>query len=334
MKVLFAVLNWGIGHATRSTVIIEALLKENHQVFIFSNGKALRFLQERYGDNCVYINGASTLNYNYTNSNTITYASIAYNLYKAAKHDTKLLKKHIKTDAYQLLINDCRPLYINKLGIKSYLINHQLKPNWPFLKNIVQKRFIKWQNKFTAVWIPDFDNSLFSNELSKEPAIKNKKWLGPLSRFNFFYGNENLNHTKQKHLLFYGYKRSEIDDSTYKKLNEVFNKISFLDTEKASARPDETIIKNVQQANCIISKPGYSSIMELYNCPATVVLIDKAWHAEQHYLYEHHRKNLFFTCLPSVSFQEIASLSDDNYRKKPRITNKKLLTLAIDSILK
>ncbi len=46
--ILFAVLDWGLGHATRSAVIIDELLALEHKVVIASSGKALAYLQSRY----------------------------------------------------------------------------------------------------------------------------------------------------------------------------------------------------------------------------------------------------------------------------------------------
>lgn len=43
--ILFAVLNWGLGHATRSLPIIHYLIKQGHTLTIASNGPALLFLK-------------------------------------------------------------------------------------------------------------------------------------------------------------------------------------------------------------------------------------------------------------------------------------------------
>jgi UDP:flavonoid glycosyltransferase YjiC (YdhE family) len=47
-KILFATLNWGLGHATRCIPIIHHLLKEGHQVFIASDGAAGLLLREEF----------------------------------------------------------------------------------------------------------------------------------------------------------------------------------------------------------------------------------------------------------------------------------------------
>ena len=47
-KVLFCVLNWGLGHASRSTPVIEFLISKGIQVDIASDGDALVLLQQKF----------------------------------------------------------------------------------------------------------------------------------------------------------------------------------------------------------------------------------------------------------------------------------------------
>jgi len=43
-RILYAVLNWGLGHATRSLPVIRQLVKE-HDVIILSTGRSLELLK-------------------------------------------------------------------------------------------------------------------------------------------------------------------------------------------------------------------------------------------------------------------------------------------------
>ena len=47
-KILVAPLNWGLGHATRCIPIINALLSQNFEVYIASDGVALQLLQKEF----------------------------------------------------------------------------------------------------------------------------------------------------------------------------------------------------------------------------------------------------------------------------------------------
>ena len=54
MKVLFAVHDWGLGHATRDLVLIRALLSAGHAVHIVSHGRALHVLRDELGGSAAF----------------------------------------------------------------------------------------------------------------------------------------------------------------------------------------------------------------------------------------------------------------------------------------
>ena len=56
MKIVYGVPGEGMGHATRSRVVIEHLLK-NHDVKIVSSDRAYKFLSQLFGDRVIEING-------------------------------------------------------------------------------------------------------------------------------------------------------------------------------------------------------------------------------------------------------------------------------------
>ncbi|WP_198034044.1 glycosyltransferase [Acidihalobacter ferrooxydans] len=55
MKYLFAVHDWGLGHATRDLLLIRALLDADHEVTVLTTGRALVLLRQELGERCRYI---------------------------------------------------------------------------------------------------------------------------------------------------------------------------------------------------------------------------------------------------------------------------------------
>jgi UDP:flavonoid glycosyltransferase YjiC (YdhE family) len=55
LKVLFAVQDWGLGHATRDLVLIRGLLRHGHRVMILATGRALALLRDELGEACAYV---------------------------------------------------------------------------------------------------------------------------------------------------------------------------------------------------------------------------------------------------------------------------------------
>ncbi len=86
MKILYGVPGEGMGHATRSRVMIEHLLK-NHEVRVVSSNRAFTFLNKIFGDRVIEINGFH----------------LAYNNSKVSK--TKTLTSTLKAAPKNLLFN-------------------------------------------------------------------------------------------------------------------------------------------------------------------------------------------------------------------------------------
>lgn len=55
LKILFAVHDWGLGHATRDLVLIRALVAAGHAVTVLSHGRALHLLREELGASCRFV---------------------------------------------------------------------------------------------------------------------------------------------------------------------------------------------------------------------------------------------------------------------------------------
>ncbi len=50
MKILYGVVGDGMGHAIRSSVVVEKLRRDGHQVHMVASGRAVDYLEERFGD--------------------------------------------------------------------------------------------------------------------------------------------------------------------------------------------------------------------------------------------------------------------------------------------
>ena len=54
MRIIFGVMEWGLGHSTRDIPLIEGLLSKGHSIDVLSHGRALKILQEKFGSRCNY----------------------------------------------------------------------------------------------------------------------------------------------------------------------------------------------------------------------------------------------------------------------------------------
>ena len=182
-KVLFGVINWGIGHASRSSVVIDELLSRGFNVEVLSNGKALKFLKNRYRNRCIYHEGYG-FEVPYENNSWASYLRLARGLLKSYRRDTQKIRALISSKKYVGVINDCRPFKFKGYQGKKILLNHQLTPNWPCLKAVFQRGLDVWQKRYDAVWVPDVDGGKLSGSLSNNSQITQAVFVGELSRLN------------------------------------------------------------------------------------------------------------------------------------------------------
>jgi uncharacterized protein (TIGR00661 family) len=57
MNILYGVPGEGLGHATRSKVVIDHLVRKGHQLFVVSSGRAFQFLDKAFPGNVIEIKG-------------------------------------------------------------------------------------------------------------------------------------------------------------------------------------------------------------------------------------------------------------------------------------
>src|SRR6056297_794539 len=185
-RILVAVLNWGLGHATRCIPVIEELQQHNFEVFIASDCAALELLKKEFPS----IKAFALPSYNISYGRTAS--SFKWKLFtetpsilKAIRLERKKIKDLVATHHFDGIISDNRFGCRHK-NITSIFITHQLSVlsgNTTYLSSKLHQQYI---SKFDECWIPDTPGnhnlSGIMGHLKETPA--NVKYIGPLSRFN------------------------------------------------------------------------------------------------------------------------------------------------------
>jgi len=294
-NILVAPLNWGLGHATRCIPIINKLIANNYNVIIASSGRSLELLMIEFPKSDFI--KITDYNIKYYKGLPLFISIIIQlpKLFFKIKSETKELDSIIKDFNIKGIISDNRfGLYSKK--IKSIYLTHQLEIQSPMLKNFIQKINYHYINKFSECWILDYEKEGLAGDLSHpKKRIENQKYIGPQSRFekkemNFKYdilaivsGPEpqrtifesilikELNKTNKKSLLVQG--KPERD------LHEVKNNLTIV-SHLSSKELNEAIL----QSRFIISRSGYSTIMDLHKLGKNAILIPTPGQTEQEYL--------------------------------------------------
>ncbi len=330
MNVLFGISSLGLGHVTRTIPIIDKFLEKGHNITIICYGNSLKYLKNKYENKIKYykfqdypkfMRGKGDLDYI---PNLIIDSK---KLKDVMKRERRFLNKLLKNKDYDLIINDGRYGFNNK-KIPSYIINHQIRILLPSLlkpfEKVVLKKNIKLLNQFDGVIIPDIKSNKknISGKMSHGVMkySRKKKFVGILSSL---YDLDNINYeiknSKLKKIvsdleflfIMGGYildKKPSFIKEAEKQLKEINKKTVIVTGDVKKKRPEfinENIVKipyimgdlkkiMFDNANHIIGRTGYTTVMDLIECNKKGYLIPTPGQVEQEYLGDYLKENNYF----------------------------------------
>ena len=296
--ILVAPLNWGLGHATRCIPIIEALLKNDYIPLLASDGSALELLKKEFPD----------LNHIELPSYQITYAKNAKafkwkllfdspKMIKAIKKEKKIVKELVVAGKIQGIISDNR-LGVRSKKVPSVFITHQLNVltgNTTWLSTKIHLDIIK---KYDACWVPDVEGiGNLSGKLGHpEEVPSNVTYIGPLSRMK----KKSLKKKYDILVLLSGPEpqRSYLEEKLMLELHNIDKKVLFVlgkvEEQQHCYTQDnfrvynfmgsKVLEKAINESELVISRSGYTTIMDLTILEQKVFFIPTPGQFEQEYL--------------------------------------------------
>ena len=312
-KILFTVLNWGLGHASRSIPIIKHLITAKIELIIASDGDALLLLQKEFPHQIFETLPAYNIKYskNAKDFDKTIFLQLS-RLGKIIQEENLVCKKLIVKHNITHIISDNRYGCYQK-NIPSAIICHQLTlQHKNFLsKKIMNEVHFKLLNKFDEIWIPDYKENNLAGEISK---TKNKKLLqkikhiGALSRLK----NEHLEKKYDFAIILSGPEpqRTILENTLYQQTISLNKKTAFVrgvsskenhleSTKKVkifSLLESTQLNKILNQTEIVICRAGYSSIMDLVILNKKAIIIPTLGQTEQEYLARHLKsKNIFLS---------------------------------------
>jgi uncharacterized protein (TIGR00661 family) len=316
-RALVAVLHWGLGHATRCIPLINALLRAEVEVFIASDGDALYLLQKEFPELKSFELQSYKIRYDSKNMfwNILKQSK---NIFKAIKKEQKQIENIVNQNNINLIFAD------NRFGCfssscKNIFITHQLfiQTGFLFTDWVAQRINHYFIRQFDEVWIPD---------VAKEPSLSGKlshgrtenlppcRYLGVLSRFELTNFEKDKKHSILIAVILSGpepqrtiFEATILEQIAYLPYQFVFfrgsrmgRSIAYSNTEKIRAIFDiatrEDMTKWLTEADVVISRSGYTTIMDLAYLGKKALLIPTPGQTEQEYLAAMlAKKNIFVT---------------------------------------
>jgi len=309
MDIIYAVCSWGLGHATRSLPIIRKLVDENNNLTIICNGRSLNLLQKELGKNAEYIDIADYPMLLSENVRQFMAKSVIYwpVFIKKMESGLQQLTKILQKKKYDLIISDARyDMYSKK--IPSYFISHQMRIMNPLHikmfesgSEIFNLFFFK---RFSGVIVPDYKDDDLSGDLSHnlKKIDENKlHYVGALSDFNKKKTKKDIDYL----ISISGPEpqRSMLEEKLISQAQQLDGNIVITlgKTEKQSKIKEENITTYsflakekrenlLNRTKMVVSRSGYSTIMDLAIIGTKALMIPTPGQIEQEYLAEYHNK--------------------------------------------
>jgi len=312
-RILFAIMGWGLGHATRCIPIIKSLMKDNH-IILSSNGISTILLQQEFPTlKCIdYPDYAIK----YPKNKIMLLPLIALQLPAII---VKLIKEYLQTqkvindENIDLIISDSR-YGVYSRGVPTYFIVHQLHFKlWGIFKFI---EFLgEWFNifmfrRYEKVIIPDVksDKNLTGDLTHSGKIITHPK----LHYLGVFCSVSEIN-IKQDIDYFFSISGPEIQRTLFEEI--ILDQISHIPGKKVLVlgKPDdEQVYENIEnteiyshvnrekqnellnRAKFVVCRSGYTTVMELIALKKSALMIPTPGQTEQEYLARHYQSTGIF----------------------------------------
>ncbi len=300
-KILIAPLDWGLGHATRCIPIIRALNANGYEVIAAAEGPQAHLLQTEFPSLKILPLPGYRIRYSKSKwglpFRLLMQLPRLRNIIKKENH---WLNRAISEHHIDLVISDNRyGLYSKK--IPCIFITHQLTIKAPFewLEKVIQRINYSYINQYNDCWVPDVAGEVNAAGVLSHPLILPRTevhYIGLLSRFQLHPVTKKYDYT----ILLSGPEpqRTLLENKLLAELPGVKGNILLVRGKPGSAEiiqsADHIEIQNhlpgfalqevLLQSEYIISRSGYSTVMELLSLQKKSILIPTPGQTEQEYL--------------------------------------------------
>ena len=332
-RILVSPLDWGLGHTSRCIPIIKTLQNNSFSVLVACNATQQAYLSKEITQ-VEYIRLAG-YDVQYATSSAgliwkmiLQIPKIIYRIY--AEH--KALKNIITNYKIDAVISDNRfGLYSSK--IPCVFITHQLFIKTPFLSTLVFSMNHFFIKKYNTCWVPDCNNT---ESLSGE--LSSTKWQikTPIQRIGF------LSRFKQP-IAFDGVKRKSIlcilsgpEPQRSMLMKMIIQQVSNANyTCTIIGAKSGSLLHHTENIQCmpvadaiqmelllathqyIITRSGYSSLMDFAVIKRTAILIPTPGQSEQEYLGKLlQEKQMHYSCQQQLFNLEVAikAIDEGNWK--------------------
>ena len=320
-QLLVTVLDWGMGHATRTLPLIEHAAQEGWHVHVASKGTALAWLES-------HAKGLNHVTFHRKPGPNITYAKRG-NFWRIARQmpafvayverERKWTAEIVNALGIDAIVSDnCYGCTAS--DVPSVLMSHQLQiptPKW--LEGSARLMVQRWTRAFDEVWVPDVEpgEASLSGALAHAHVHPNTKYIGVLSRL--------AQHKQPQPATRWARVGMVSGVEPHRTLMEQGLRTWMNGTEEPclviAGQPgggirvdghittwcdpsDEELAAALQEARTVICRSGYSSQLDLAALDVAAILVPTPGQPEQAFLGKLWAERFGFVCLTQKELEQ------------------------------
>jgi hypothetical protein len=302
-RILISPLDWGLGHTTRCLPILKSLIANGAEVVIACNENQAHLLCSEIPE--LKLLRLKGYNLKYSRMTWMMWWKIFWQVPKiltAINREHRWLKRLVREENFDCIISDNR-YGLHHPRVHSIFITHQLRIKVPWSK-WVERQLQNWNysliNNFDECWIPDIEDAPgFAGELSHSKQLPSvpTKYIGILSRFKKSSGK---NTTGSRLLVLLSGpepQRSLLEERLMSQLKShprdvvivrglpgMVHSLEIPGVTTYSHLPSDQLVREIEAAEFILSRSGYSTVMDIVKLQRKSILIPTPGQTEQEYL--------------------------------------------------
>jgi uncharacterized protein (TIGR00661 family) len=309
MEIIYGVCSWGLGHATRSLPVIRKLIAEKNKLTVISNGRSLELLKKELGDAAEYFDIPDYPMLVSENTRQFLAKSMVYwpVFIKRIEDGLSALQKILDQKQYDCIVSDARYDMYSK-NIPSFFISHQMRIMNPLRIKMFERAMERFNlfffKRYVGVIVPDYKEENLSGDLSHNLKRIDEDmihYVGVLSDF-----------TKRSMIKDIDYlisisgpepQRSILEEKLSSQVNELEGNIvmtlgkaeKYSVVKKKHLTTYSFVTKELREellnkAKLVVSRSGYSTIMDVAVVGTKALFIPTPGQIEQEYLSKYHNE--------------------------------------------
>ena len=309
MNVLVTPLDWGLGHATRCIPVINRLEELGHTVMIAGSGPALDLLKIEFPGTKFF----EIASYGITYGRLPLFIHLSLripSILRVIRKEHEQIAAIVKNEKISFIISDNRYGCYNET-IPSAIITHQLSIQAP-LNSVANHYNRKFISRFSECWVPDTPDHALSGKLSMSNIPH--KFIGPLSRMRKVKSVDKfeilalISGPEPQRTSFDTLMANELREHPSYKLVRGLPSLETTNGPVYNHLPSHQLNELIGAADIVISRSGYSTIMDLAALNKKAIFVPTPGQTEQLYLAKELDRKKIAPMIPQDKFSLLPAL--------------------------